>query len=244
MTTIKTGRVNWPRVGLAAVTLLAIGIGIFAFGQYVLLRRPADVLLRTFVEQPFWLYLHIIPSIIALVTGPFQFVQSIRARNPAVHRWLGRIYLALGILPGALGGLVIAQTTEAGLVGRVGISLLALLWLWTGWNAYRTIRRGQVQEHKAWMIRNYALTFAAVTLRLYLPIGIMVLLPGLESNYNGNFDALFLDVYATTFWLSWVPNLVVAERLIERQRRRASAPAPRQAAQPQARQAAEASAGD
>lgn len=45
------------------------------------------------------------------------------------------------------------------------------------------------------MMRNDALTLAAVTLRLCLPLGIM-LLPGLENTYNGIFDALFLDVSA------------------------------------------------
>lgn len=219
-------RIPWDRISLGMIAFFALGIGVFAFVQYVLLRAPADVLLTTFLEQPFWLYLHIIPAIIALVTGPLQFVKSIRQRKPAFHRWLGRIYLVVGIVPGAIGGLVIAQTTEAGFVGRVGISLLAVLWLWTGWNAYRTIRRGQVQEHKAWMIRNYALTFAAVTLRLYLPLGILLLSPGLDTVYNGDFEALFLDAYATTFWLSWVPNLIVAERIIERQRRRTAAPSP------------------
>lgn len=65
-----------------------------------------------------------------------------RQRNPDLHRWLGRVYLVLGFVPGAIGGLVIAQTTEP---GRVGISLLVVLWLWTGWNAYRTIWLGQIQ---------------------------------------------------------------------------------------------------
>jgi hypothetical protein len=50
------------------------------------------------------------------------------------------------------------------------------------------------------MIRNFALTFAAVTLRLYLPPVLIVGLP-------------FAMSYAIIAWLCWVPNLLVAEWL-------------------------------
>ena len=56
----------------------------------------------------------------------------------------------------------------SGLVGEFGLILLGMLWLWTGWNAYRNIRAGNKEIHREWMTRNYALTFAAVTLRLWL----------------------------------------------------------------------------
>ncbi len=48
------------------------------------------------------------------------------------------------------------------------------------------------------MIRSFSLTFAAVTLRLYLPIGIM---SGLT----------FEQIYVATAWISWIPNLLIAE---------------------------------
>jgi hypothetical protein len=59
------------------------------------------------------------------------------------------------------------------------------------------------------MIRSYSLTFAAVTLRVWLPIGLMA---GLSST----------DAYQAVAWVCWVPNLVVAEWVILRQRARAS----------------------
>ena len=53
--------------------------------------------------------------------------------------------------------------------------------------------------HRAWVLRSYALTLAAVTLRLWLP-GLHVGL-GLP----------FAEVYQTVAWLAWVPNLIVIE---------------------------------
>ena len=68
--------------------------------------------------------------------------------------------------------------------------------------------RRDLVAHREWMIRSFALTFAAVTLRLYLPIA--QLLP-VELD----------DAYRAISFLCWAPNLVVAEAYL-RQRRRAA----------------------
>jgi hypothetical protein len=52
------------------------------------------------------------------------------------------------------------------------------------------------------MIRSYALCFAAVTLRIWLPLFQFAL--GLE----------FIFAYRIIAWLCWVPNLVVAELIV------------------------------
>ena len=43
-------------------------------------------------------------------------------------------------------------------------------------------------------------------------------IPFLETRYAGDFDALFVEVYRVVMWLSWVPNLIVAEMIIQRRR--------------------------
>ena len=83
--------------------------------------------------------------------------------------------------------------------------MLATLWLLATGTAYRHIRAGDRVSHRRWMIRSYALTFAAVTLRIYLPLSLAFGLP-------------FGPAYQTIAWLCWVPNLVVAEWIILRQR--------------------------
>jgi hypothetical protein len=60
------------------------------------------------------------------------------------------------------------------------------------------IRARDQQAHRAWMLRSYALTLAAVTLRLYIPIGVA---SGLA----------FESVYPTVAWACWVPNLMLVE---------------------------------
>ncbi len=164
-----------------------------------------------------WLYAHIIAATVALLIGPLQFIQTIRIHYPQVHRWLGRVYLLFGILIGGVSGLVLAPDTIAGPIGAVGFGTLAVLWLVTGAMALVRIRTGRVQAHRNWMIRNYALTFGAVTLRLWLMV---LLVLGniflMQSTYAGDQVALFVDAYRIVAWLAWVPNLLLAEWLFIR----------------------------
>jgi hypothetical protein len=51
----------------------------------------------------------------------------------------------------------------------LGFGILAVLWFLTGLEAYRTVRRGNIEAHRRWMIRNFALTLAAVIPRNQLP---------------------------------------------------------------------------
>jgi len=72
-----------------------------------------------------------------------------------------------------LGGFALATRSQGGLVTHVGFGLLAILWFGTTAAAYFSIRRGDQVSHRRWMIRGYALTFAAVTLRWYLPLALV-----------------------------------------------------------------------
>ena len=90
---------------------------------------------------------------------------------------------------------------------KVLFGLLAVLWLAVTGQAVWLAMQRRIAEHRIWMIRSAALTFAAVTLRLYLPVLVVTM----------GFDA----GYVAVAWLCWVPNVIVAEWIIRR--RRASA---------------------
>jgi len=113
---------------------------------------------------------------------------------------MGRTYV-ICVLLGGVAALALATMSQAGLPTHVGFGLLAVLWLVATGTTYRRIRAGDQASHRRWMTRSYALTFAAVTLRIYLPLSQVVGIP---------FDA----AYQTISWLCWVPNRVVAEWLI------------------------------
>jgi uncharacterized membrane protein len=154
-----------------------------------------------FARIPLFAAFHVLGSGVALLIGGFQFLPGFRARRIGVHRWLGRIYLS-AVLLGGIGGIALSSQAAGGLAGQAGFFFLAVVWLVSGWQAYAAIRRGEVQAHRTWMVRNFALTFAAVTLRIYLGVATGVL--------GISFDAF----YPLVAWLCWVPNLIVAEWLI------------------------------
>src|SRR5690606_7358746 len=120
-----------------------------------------------FDQVPWAGSVHVLGGAIVLLAGGFQFWGALRKRHPRLHRNLGRCYL-LAVLAGGLSGLWLAPRTEGGLVTSIAFALLSVLWLYSGWRAYRAIRMGNVPMHREWMLRNYALSFGAVTLRLYL----------------------------------------------------------------------------
>lgn len=166
-------------------------------------------------------YLHVGFGGLALLLSPLQFATRLRTRVPHVHRAVGRVVLGSIAIAGAA-GLVLAPHSLAGPLGTAGFGLLALLWLTFAATACRAIRRRDVAAHRRWMIRTFSLTYAAVTLRLCLGvlIGVQVGVAGVDAHVA--FDRAYLLVP----FLSWVPNLLVAERyLAVRHRRTAPTPA-------------------
>ncbi|MDQ2861171.1 MAG: DUF2306 domain-containing protein, partial [Pseudomonadota bacterium] len=85
-----------------------------------------------------------------------------------------------------------------GSTATAGFGGLAAIWIVANVQGWRMAAERRFGAHRAWMIRSFAMTFAAVTLRLYLP-----LFPFLGVS--------FLDGYRAVSFLSWVPNLILAE---------------------------------
>ncbi|MBD8022487.1 DUF2306 domain-containing protein [Microbacterium gallinarum] len=209
-------RVGWAFVLLSALAVVAFSALPYFTASLRDLAGDEVGLAPTYAEAPMFVqaafYVHIVGGATALVLGALQFWRGLRERAPRVHRWTGRLYLA-GVAVGGVAGLIIAPSSPAGYVGFFGFGALAVLWLITGWRAYRAIRRGDVPSHQAWMIRNYSLTYAGVTLRLWLPL---LLLAPLLLGQPWEFDAAFANAYAAVPFLCWLPNLVVAEWLVRR----------------------------
>jgi uncharacterized membrane protein len=144
---------------------------------------------------PFWT--HIMAASLALLVMPFQFWSRLRTRRPAVHRWTGRLYV-VAVFLGGMSGMVLATRTITGPASGTGFFFLAVGWLVTTGLALYHARNRSFAAHKRWMIRSAALTFAAVTLRVYLGLSQLAGLP---------FDLS----YTVIAWACWVPNLIVVE---------------------------------
>lgn len=180
---------------------LSIGVAVYAVVAYLFFPLGALVhpeMQANYEINKIAIYVHIFSSSLALALGPFQFSAYLRKQFLNLHRWFGRVYLVMGVLIGGLSGFYMSQFAFGGVIAKSGFALLAILWLYTGLNAYLAIRRGDVSEHRKWMVRNFSLTFAVVTFRLYLAASMIT---GIE----------FTLAYPIIAWLCWVPNLIFAE---------------------------------
>jgi uncharacterized membrane protein len=199
------GKLGW---GLAA--LLSAGVALYAW-RYLL---PGAFAPPGIAENPMawpWLPVHAGLAGIAMILGPFQFLQPLRTRRPRLHRWIGRSYV-LACLSGGVAGFALATGSTAGPIARAGFGALAVVWILTTGQAWRMARAHRFDAHRRWMFRSFALTFAAVTLRTYLPIAQIA---GLD----------FVMAYRAIAWLCWVPNLIAVELYLARRPRLAARPA-------------------
>ncbi len=194
MWTTRT-RVGWGLMTALVVVLFLWSLRYFVFGAEAYFPKQREV----YENETLGILIHIGGMMVAAVLGPFQFLRSFRDRHRAIHRAMGRVYLC-GAVVGGLGGLYMAQYSASGIVSDVGFGLLAIVLLLTSAMAFMAIKRGDVQTHREWMTRSYALVLAAVTLRIYLPF--------LEGAFGEQ------DGYAIVAWVCWLPNLVVGEWVI------------------------------
>jgi hypothetical protein len=178
------------------IAFLSVGVGGYAL--FHVATGFANLPLSNPMLDPWGLRVHIAASGFAMILGAFQFLKPLRRKAPSLHRWMGRGYV-LACTVGGLAGGVIALYSTAGPIAGWGFFMLAVLWVPFTLLALFAAMRKDFTSHERWMIRSFALTFGAVTLRLQLPFGPMLT--------GGD----FLAAYVWIAWLAWAPNLIVAE---------------------------------
>ncbi|MBK7561394.1 MAG: DUF2306 domain-containing protein [Chitinophagaceae bacterium] len=153
-------------------------------------------------------FIHVYASLWVLFAGFTQFSKKLLRYNPRLHRTFGYIYVTNVLLITGPAGLVMGFYANGGLFSRVAFVLLALLWIFFTVMALIRAKQKDFKAHRNYMIRSYALTLSALTLRAWkYGITNTVVLPP-------------MDVYRVVAWLGWVGNLVVAEYLIYRYKRK------------------------
>lgn len=182
-------------------TLLVLSLGVTAYGLFAYFALVPGQLVHpdmraTFAAHPVRILAHVGFSAVALAVGPWQFFPALR-RRARLHRALGYAYFA-GVLGGGVAGLLCAFVAYGGLASQLGFGALAAAWLVSGGAALAAVRRRDFVAHEIWVRRSFALTFAAVTLRLWLPGAVAA-------------GVRFEDFYPAVAWLCWVPNLLFVE---------------------------------
>ena len=186
---------------------LAIIIGLYPLFYWLsdakigLLVSKPDALLA----DPLWktaFYGHISFGGIALLTGWTQFSRALRRAYLPWHRRLGMVYL-VAVMCSAACGIYLAFYATGGWVTGLGFLLLGIFWILFTLLAYGAVLRKDFRMHGQWMVYSYAASFAAVTLRIWMPLLVLVF-------------GEFLVSYRIVAWLCWVPNLIFAYFWVKR----------------------------
>jgi Predicted membrane protein (DUF2306) len=147
-------------------------------------------------------YIHVFSSILVLLAGFTQFSQWFRNKYRSLHKKLGYLYVINILMITGPSSLLMGFYANGGLSSRIGFVLLAVLWLgFTAIALYKAIKNDFV-AHRIFMIRSFALTLSAITLRIWKVI------------LAATMDIGPMDRYRIIAWLGWVLNLMIAEFII------------------------------
>ncbi len=188
---------------LSVATLLMLRMVV----DYMAFRDDVDFLRfkQAYVGNWWWktaFYIHVFSAIVALMAGFTQFsIRFLRDHRPW-HRFIGRIYAYDILVINFPTGMVLAVCANGLLPGRIAFVLLDCLWFGFTLIAVAAARNGQIARHREFMIRSYALTFSAITLRTWKII----------LSHTFRIDPVHL--YMINAWIGFVPNLFFAEWLI------------------------------
>lgn len=186
----------WFMATCAAIT------GLYA-GYFAFFDPPGDPTVKARIMSNPAGIAHIVGGGLGMLIGPIQFLKSIRYKQIGVHIWVGRIY-AVAILFSGIGAFRVSAYAICYTVGKAGFAILAAVWLYTLTVGMNAIWKGDVAKHRRWLLRNYALTYAAVMLRWQLPL--LIILGGIDAT-------MALTITSVS---SWLPNLIFVEWWLRR----------------------------
>jgi uncharacterized membrane protein len=216
---MRAGRLVWG----AVIFLAAIGSAValrrmvhlvpVVIGGYrapVVAANPALAQLTAlddlFARYAILTLVHIVPGLLFMVLGPWQFSATIRARHLRWHQWNGRIFVFSGVVIG-VSALVMSFAMPAigGVNQAVATTLFGAFFLIALGKAVWHIRRKEVALHRDWMIRAFAVGLAVATIRPIIGIFFATSrITGLTPH----------EFFGTAFWIGFTAQLMAAEAWI------------------------------
>ena len=183
------------------IAILAIFVSLYAFMYYVYdfpyLQIKGNLPSETYWSTAF--YTHVGSGGVALGIGWIQFWKKFRLNNIRRHRLLGKIYVTSILVFASTSGQYLAWYASEGFGAQLGFACLSAVWFYSTLKAYLAIRKNDIITHRQWMMRSYAITLAAVTLRIWFPLFEF----GLEFPRK--------DAYVAVSWFCWIPNILFVD---------------------------------
>lgn len=151
-------------------------------------------------------WVHISCGLLFVILVPLQFVDKIRSRHPMIHRRVGQVLIADGVVAGVLGIVMVFRQPIGGASEVAAILTFGALFLFALLRGFWYIRHRNVTLHREWMIRAVAIALGVATVRPIMGLFFATSrLTGLTPH----------DFFGTAFWIGFTLNLIVAEKWIQ-----------------------------
>ncbi len=189
-------RPRWTYLGLSLIAALSL----YYLYRAITYRYIREGLGPDLFNKQLWYVSHLVFALPVLFGGPLQFISSLRARAPHVHRAIGKAYV-IGASVAALLAIYLGAIVGEYEGSILSIALTGLIWLFFTLTAWRLAVAKNFRAHRAFMIRSYTMALVLVWLRLMYDFQ----------------DYLFFYVTnedlrdATREWASWVVPLLLVE---------------------------------
>ena len=144
-------------------------------------------------------YIHVFSAILALMAGFTQFSNYVLKEHRSLHKIVGKIYAYDIMIVNFPAGLIMAIYANGHLPSKIAFLILDILWFAFTYKAVVAARKGDIKTHRQFMIRSYALTFSAITLRLWKIV------------FTHTLPLDIPTIYMVDAWMGFVPNLLFAE---------------------------------
>jgi uncharacterized membrane protein len=201
------------RVLATATAVLAL-LGIALSVEHLLDSDPYN---PGFTRHPLVIRSHVVLGALYLALVLPQLVPSIRRRRPSLHRALGRVAVAAGIVAGLTALLITALFPYSGPLAMVVVAPFAAWFVASLVRGIGAARRRDFAAHREWMIRALAIGTSIATMRLIFVPAMLLL-----GDYDEESRARWLSL--ASFAAAFVLHVGVGEAWI-RITRRKGAPA-------------------
>jgi uncharacterized membrane protein len=165
-------RSSWLRPKYLVFTFVGLMVAYVLRHNESFLIDPKDPVWQHYQPFKWWLLPHGIAGACALLLGPMQFSDRLRKRFTKLHRVVGRIYIAGVFTAGPLGFYIQFFQERAGAPRSFSMAALvdASLWMVTTGIALFFILRGNVNLHRQWMTRSFAVAIVFLEVRVILGV--------------------------------------------------------------------------
>ncbi|GAB3805249.1 DUF2306 domain-containing protein [Micromonospora zhanjiangensis] len=162
-----------------------------------------------FFAAPVPVLLHIVAAVAFTVLGAFQFAPGFRNRHRAWHRRVGRLLVLCGLTVAAtalwMNASYVLPPSDGALLMVLRYLFAATMFVAVG-AGFLAVRRRRIGDHRAWMMRGYAIAQGAGTQAVLLSAWLLAVGPTSQLSR------------AVLMGTAWTVNLAVAEWLIRRRR--------------------------